>query len=454
TFSPREREVLDLIVRGHTNGEIAEALGISFATAKWHVSELITKLGVASREEVADYWRHERAPRRRLSRALRALVAAPALKLASGGAIAGIAATGAVWVAVVANGSGGPRTAQVVDLTPTATSPATQPAVTLGQPAPQFSLPYARDPSRFVQLDDFLGQPLVLTWYASWCDACSDILRDLDELRGAYPQLAVLAISLEEPAATATAYLDGIPTLIDAALDERREVAWRYGVTGLPSTVLIDGSGVVQYLALGTAPTETLFGHFLRATGLVEPAVEAPRPDVCRETGSGPTREEAQAALLCHALNWPAIAAADAGNCDLRSLDLAPTGDEFGHLDHIDFRGCVLDGARLDRHTMNAASFAGVSAAGARMAFVQLNNGDLSGADLSHSDLVRAGLPWTNFTNANLLGADLTNAITRGATWNNTICPDGTNSDANGGTCVGTISVSDYWPASGPGGWV
>ena len=45
-WTAREREVLDLIARGHTNGEIAGELGISFATAKWHVSELITKLGV------------------------------------------------------------------------------------------------------------------------------------------------------------------------------------------------------------------------------------------------------------------------------------------------------------------------------------------------------------------------------------------------------------------------
>ncbi|MBA4181643.1 MAG: hypothetical protein C0506_13715 [Anaerolinea sp.] len=45
-WSAREREVLDLIARGKTNGEIAEALGISFATAlKW--SSLLAAPGYA-----------------------------------------------------------------------------------------------------------------------------------------------------------------------------------------------------------------------------------------------------------------------------------------------------------------------------------------------------------------------------------------------------------------------
>mgnify|MGYP003497521350 CR=1 FL=1 len=48
-WTPRQREVLDLLVRNRTNGQIAETLGISLDGAKWHVSEIITKLGVDTR---------------------------------------------------------------------------------------------------------------------------------------------------------------------------------------------------------------------------------------------------------------------------------------------------------------------------------------------------------------------------------------------------------------------
>src|SRR5687767_5683809 len=51
-LTEREREIAALMSLGRTNGEIAEALGITFATAKWHVSQVLSKLGVERREDV------------------------------------------------------------------------------------------------------------------------------------------------------------------------------------------------------------------------------------------------------------------------------------------------------------------------------------------------------------------------------------------------------------------
>ncbi len=47
----REREVLTLMVEGLNNGEIAERLVVSHSTAKFHVSSILSKLGVANRTE-------------------------------------------------------------------------------------------------------------------------------------------------------------------------------------------------------------------------------------------------------------------------------------------------------------------------------------------------------------------------------------------------------------------
>lgn len=67
-LTPRQKEVLRLIARGETNGQIAERLGISLAGAKWHVSEIIGRLGVESREEAADVWREHRRLGRKVAR--------------------------------------------------------------------------------------------------------------------------------------------------------------------------------------------------------------------------------------------------------------------------------------------------------------------------------------------------------------------------------------------------
>ena len=52
TLTPRERQVLELVARGHPNKSIAYELRISEHTAKFHVGSLLAKLEAASRAEV------------------------------------------------------------------------------------------------------------------------------------------------------------------------------------------------------------------------------------------------------------------------------------------------------------------------------------------------------------------------------------------------------------------
>jgi NarL family two-component system response regulator LiaR len=54
-LTEREREVLNLVVQGHSNQQIAEAMVISVATVKAHISSILSKLQVSSRAEASAY---------------------------------------------------------------------------------------------------------------------------------------------------------------------------------------------------------------------------------------------------------------------------------------------------------------------------------------------------------------------------------------------------------------
>src|SRR5512140_213510 len=111
-LTDRQREVLRLIAAGKTNAEIGEALGISLDGAKWHVSEILSKLDVATREEAAEWWRQHERPLAGVGRALRALLPGVGWKLVTAGVtvIAAIAG-GAVLFSALHDSSPGGRSA-------------------------------------------------------------------------------------------------------------------------------------------------------------------------------------------------------------------------------------------------------------------------------------------------------------------------------------------------------
>jgi DNA-binding CsgD family transcriptional regulator len=82
-LNERQREVLALVAKGLTNAQIGERLGMTLDGAKWNVSEILTKLGLASREEAAEYWRWRHGS---VWSRVRGWLGAPLLKIAGAGA--------------------------------------------------------------------------------------------------------------------------------------------------------------------------------------------------------------------------------------------------------------------------------------------------------------------------------------------------------------------------------
>jgi hypothetical protein len=125
--------------------------------------------------------------------------------------------------------------------------------------------------------------------------------------------------------------------------------------------------------------------------------------------------------------------------CWLPSVGLAGAnliGADFG-------KDRLNNPTNLDSANLSSAGLSSANLSNANLMFADLSNATLNGANLINANLTAA-----NLTGADLTGADLNqaaNAATTNATgviFNNTICPDGTNSATNGGASGGTSPQS------------
>jgi hypothetical protein len=103
------------------------------------------------------------------------------------------------------------------------------------------------------------------------------------------------------------------------------------------------------------------------------------------------------------------------------------------------FVNAILDGSAIDNCDFSDANFANASLESfLGVARVSLFNSNLTNANLTNVNFSSATLQNANLTDADLTGAtNLSSADVTDVIWSNTTCPDGTNSNNNGNTCVG-----------------
>jgi thiol-disulfide isomerase/thioredoxin len=101
-----------------------------------------------------------------------------------------------------------------------------------------------------VTLAGLRGKVAVLDFWATWCGPCLTAMPRLDRLARTHPDVAVLAINLDD-AAAARALFDQKGYAMTLVSDEG-DVSQRYGVSVIPHTVILDRRGVVREVIRGT----------------------------------------------------------------------------------------------------------------------------------------------------------------------------------------------------------
>ena len=129
----------------------------------------------------------------------------------------------------------------------------------IGDEAPHFTLLDVDDHPR--NLTDYRGRVLLIDFFATWCGPCASQLSVMKDLRDELPadDVAFLMIDTDdrESQATVSAYRDdhGIGWPVTYHGDK---VAADYDVDAIPTTVVVDGDGVVRYYHVGTSSKDDL----------------------------------------------------------------------------------------------------------------------------------------------------------------------------------------------------
>ncbi|MCS6848683.1 MAG: TlpA disulfide reductase family protein [Anaerolineae bacterium] len=127
-----------------------------------------------------------------------------------------------------------------------------------GAPAPEFTLKTLD--GRPVTLSDLRGKATLINFWASWCPPCLEetpaLIAAYDELKRTNSNVEFIGIGTNDDRANLQKFAENnrIPYII--VEDPDGKVSDAYGVLGMPTTVFVDGNGVVRRIWNGAIKKE------------------------------------------------------------------------------------------------------------------------------------------------------------------------------------------------------
>jgi cytochrome c biogenesis protein CcmG, thiol:disulfide interchange protein DsbE len=142
----------------------------------------------------------------------------------------------------------------------------------VGQTAPEFSL--ASLTGSAVSLNTYRGHPVVVNFWATWCEPCKQEMPALQAEAASNQDLVVLGVDSIEPAVKVKPFVDQLGINFPILLDQDGSVVGEYEVIGMPTSFFIDRSGVLRSVYRGALAADTLHDG-LAAIGIADVSTAA-----------------------------------------------------------------------------------------------------------------------------------------------------------------------------------
>jgi cytochrome c biogenesis protein CcmG, thiol:disulfide interchange protein DsbE len=170
-------------------------------------------------------------------------------KLASG-LIALAAVASLIAIALIASGPAGPA------------GPAADPA------APAFSLPVLGQSAQKISLSDYAGQPVIVNFFASWCEPCQKETPLLARFyRAEHAKVAIVGLDENDVLGSAMSFTRKEGVGYPVGFDPEVVAASAYGVAGLPQTFFLDARHRIVDRVFGAVTQADINHGIALATG-------------------------------------------------------------------------------------------------------------------------------------------------------------------------------------------
>jgi cytochrome c biogenesis protein CcmG, thiol:disulfide interchange protein DsbE len=87
------------------------------------------------------------------------------------------------------------------------------------------------------------ARPTVVNLWASWCGPCKDEMPAVQRFASANPRVRVVGIAIDDSRDAAQRFAKELGVRFPLGLDENDRVGAAYGISGLPTTLLLDQRG-------------------------------------------------------------------------------------------------------------------------------------------------------------------------------------------------------------------
>lgn len=129
--------------------------------------------------------------------------------------------------------------------------PTELPSALLNKPFPTFELSDLKQPNKRLSTADFIGKPVLVNVWATWCPSCRQEHQQLLKIAQQH-KIDIVGLNYKDQRDLALAWLQQLGDPYRFVIyDEKGMLGLDLGVYGAPETYLVDAKGIIRYRHIG-----------------------------------------------------------------------------------------------------------------------------------------------------------------------------------------------------------